>query len=918
MKLIRILSATLASALLAAAQDTPVGSVAGSVFDASTGQPVRQVRIEVDGHSDKRMQTDTSGRFRIELTPGTYKLRFTADNYNETVVDAIAVVAGEVVEASTVMSNKASVTTIDVVEKVGAVAATAEAMLTERKLSGVVSDAISREELRSGVASNAAGALEKVTGVSIVDNGFVYVRGLGERYSATMLNSAMIPTTEPEKRVVPLDLFPAALIDSIKILKTYTPDLPGEFAGGLVQMTTVEFPNAKVFRVSTNFGFNTRTTFDRFLTQRGGGLDAFGFDDGSRSLPALVPRNDRVFPGRFSEQQLVDIGRSFPVDWEPGATDSMRPAQSYSVVGGGTFGRFGIVGAITFTNKPQRYDEQRNYLRNAGNSTPVIFTSYPNYMDSTESVRMGGVLNLAIRLNTSNKIVFRNTLTRDSDKETRILSGYTSTLDSNVSTERMRWVERGLKSTSVEGEHSVALLGSSLFKWQFTYSASNRSEPDLREIIRGDTGEGRYIFLAQGQSGFRFFNQLDDRIYEPQAEWGKPFYKGSVSGMFKLGFRATLRSRDFEARRFRFVPTRTGTLDVTAASNILFASTNIRPDGFVIREETRGTDTYTGDMDIYGGYAMVDLAIGPKWRVVGGIRFEDAAIGVRTIDPFVPGQQPAISTLNNRDPLPGVNLIYALNGRQNLRFSYSRTVSRPDFRELSPFEFTNVVGGFSTLGNPNLRRATIENYDARWEWFPGGNQIVAASYFYKKFTDPIEVSIQATADLRQSFLNAKGAKNQGIELEYRQNLGWLGPRFRPFSLQTNFTMVDSNIELPEGEALLLTSRNRALMGQSRYIYNVIGEWVRPQWHSNARFYLNSVSRRITDVGTFGLPDIYQERNTFMDVVYQYDVVESGRWSLRFGAENIGDNKYRWTQAAIPVRAFQMGRTFTAGTSFSIF
>jgi outer membrane receptor protein involved in Fe transport len=227
-----------------------------------------------------------------------------------------------------------------------------------------------------------------------------------------------------------------------------------------------------------------------------------------------------------------------------------------------------------------------------------------------------------------------------------------------------------------------------------------------------------------------------------------------------------------------------------------------------------------------------------------------------------------------------------------------------------------VLGGFNTVGNPDLKRAKIDNYDLRWEWFLGGNQVIAASYFYKDFTDPIEVTIQPTTDLRQSFINAAGARNHGIELELRRDLGFIHHSLDAFSVQTNFTFVDSNIVIPDDLALLLTTKERPLVGQSRYIYNIIAEWNKPNWRSSARFYVNSVSRRITDVGTFDLPDIYQERNTFLDFVYQYTVGE--RWNIRFTAENLTDNNYLWTQADIIQRSFRVGRTFTIGTSFSLF
>ncbi len=898
------------------AAQTGGGTLSGTLYDGANGTPVRGALVEVAG-TGLRAETDLDGKYRLQVAAGKYTVKFTAPNYLPAAIEDVVVVAGANTDASTVVVTAASVTTVEVTETISAVAATSEMVTQERKLAAAVSDGISGQEIRSSTASDAAGAMQQVTGVSIVESGYVYVRGLGERYSATMLNNAMIPTTEPERRVVPLDLFPAALIDNIKVLKTYTPDLPGEFSGGLVQMSTIEFPTKAVFRVSGSTGINTVTSFKPFETYRGGGRDIFGFDDGTRSLPASVAADTRLFRGVFTAQQLQDFGRAFTPDYELQPVASMRPEQSYSVAGGNTWGKLGLVGALTFSNSPQANYEERNFLTMSGNA-PILFNTYSNYNAFNQAARLGGVLNAAYKLNGANKLIFRNTLTRDTDMESRRMTGFNNSIGSDIEATRLRWVERGLYSVTAEGDHAVSKLGNSVFHWQLSVSNSSRNEPDLRETIRQLEENGRTRHLPLPESGLRFFNQLDDRIYEPQGDWSKPFFKGPVTGVFKLGFRGTFRQRDFSARRFRFVPVRTQTIDFFAPANVVLGRDNIRPDGFEIRENTRGTDTYDAKMDVYGGYAMVDLALGGRWRVVGGMRVEDATIRVETVDPLIPGAVPSIALLENRDPLPSVNVIYALSPRQNLRFGYGRTLSRPDFRELSPFDFTNVLGGFNTVGNPNLRRARIDNFDARWEWFPGGDQVIAASFFFKDFTDPIEVTIQPTTDLRQSFVNAAGAKNFGAELEFRRNLSFIHPRLRGFGLQTNFTFVESNVDIPENQALLLTTRNRPLLGQSRFIHNIIADWSKVQWRSSARFSLNSVSRRITDVGAVGLPDIYQERNNFLDFVYQFDVREDGKLSLKFTAENLLDNRYRWTQGDFVHRAFRLGRTYSFGTSFSAF
>ena len=896
------------------------GSIVGSVFDATSGQPVRQVQVIPESLPDKKAVTDTDGKYKIDLPPGTYKLTFSSPNYSDTAVDGIVVAADALAEASTVMTNKASVTTVEVVESIGAVSANAEAALAERRLAPTVTDSISAQEIRNTVASDAAGAVEKVTGVSVVDGGYVYVRGLGERYSSTMLNNAILPTTEPEKRVVPLDLFPAALIDSIRILKTYSADLPGEFSGGLVQLQTVEFPTQRILSAGVSYGFNTVTTFNRFGDFPGGGRDWTGFGTGSQGLPGVIPDDRRLIVGSFGDQEFQQFGRAFRPNYETRPIASIRPTQTYTVVGGDTWGRLGLVGALTFTNSPQRFPEQRRFLVNSGSGNAQIFSDYSTFDSDTQSMRLGAVLNAALRLTSNHKLVFRNTLTRDTDKEARFFEGLNGGTNSFIRDTRLRWTERGLLSTSLEGEHAVEAAGNSLFHWQFTVSSSNRNEPDLREVIYGREDEqSAYRFLNLPESGMRFFSDLKDRIYEPQADWSKPFFGGGISGIVKAGFRATLRSRDFSSRRFRYFPVRAQTLDFTLSPNQLFAPENIRPDGFAVREITRATDTYDASMDVYGGYAMVDLSLTPRLRLQTGLRIEDADIRVTTIDPLVPGGVPSVASLVNRDYLPGINLTFAVTSRQNLRLGYGRTVNRPDFRELSPFEFTNVVGGYSTTGNPDLQRAVIDNFDLRWEWFMGGNQVLAASYFYKKFTDPIEQIYRPTAsELRQSFLNVAGANNQGLELELRKGLGAFSRRLNAFALQANFTFVDSSVDIPTDRFPQLTSRQRPLVGQSRFIYNAIAEWTQPKWRSNARFYVNSVSRRITDVGTFDLPDVYQERNTFLDFVYQLSLLENGRYKIRFSGENLGDNLYRYTQADFVVRQFQLGRTFSVGLSYSFF
>lgn len=898
------------------AQPAP-GTITGIIYDGQTGRPILGVLVSVDGQIDARNVTDSDGRFTVSAAPGPHSVRFTAEGYLPVDIREVVVESGRPVEASTLMSSERLVTSIDVVEKLDAAQSTAEAALMERKLSIVVSDSVSRQELSEAAAGDAAGVLEKVTGVSVVGDGFVYVRGLGERYSATQLNGAIIPTTEPEKRVVPLDLFPTGMIESIKVAKTYSAELPAEFSGGLVQLQTMEFPSRHMLNVGIKGGFNSVTTFDPFLTYPGSSRDFWGFGSGPRGLPSAIGDNRRLIQGVYSPQELQTFGRSFTNIWEPTEIGRQRPALDWSTSGGTSFGKFGLVGGLSFSNRPQYRKEFQRYLRIAG-TTPIIFGEYPDFREYTEDSRLGGVINLSYRPNQNHKLIYRNTWTHDTEKSAREFQGLDGGTGSIINAQRLRYVERQVLSQGAEGEHALSSLHNSVLRWQFTVSDSSRNEPDLREVIRNVEDDGTKVFAALGSSGLRFFTDMKDRIYDPQIDYSIPFYKGSVAALVKVGFRGTFRNRDFSARRFRFIPQQLSTLNLFLPSNALFAPDNIRPNGFQITEFTRNSDVYDASMDVYAGYVMVDLTLGAKWRISGGLRVEDANQKVLTIDNQVPGAVPILANLQNRDPVPALNVIYSLNSKQNIRASVSRTLSRPDFRELSPFDFNNVLGGFITVGNPNLKRASIMNYDVRWEMYPGGNQLIAASVFVKTFKDPVEQTILASNDLRQSFINAQGAKNYGFELEYRQNLAGIHGKMREFAISSNLTFVDSNIEIREQDLGFLTSRNRPLLGQSRWIYNGTLQWARPQWFSTASLAANFVGQRITDVGTFGLPDIQQGANTMLDFVYQYNMAERSKWSYRFEAENLLNNNFHWTQGSFLQRQYRLGRTYQIGVSYSFF
>ena len=892
------------------------GLVAGAVYDAQTGRPVPGATVTVEGRPEVQAAADENGRFEIRLPQGAYTLNVLAPGYLAAAIEGVAVAPGAVTEASTVIVADDAVTTVEVTAEAEPAATTADGLLAERRMAASVTDGISAEEISKMPASDAAEAVATVTGVSVLANGHVFVRGLGERYSATMLNNAAVATTEPEKRVVPMDLFRSQLIDHIRVVKTYSAGLPGEFSGGVVQVETVRFPHAAVFQVGTSLGVNTRTTGGRFYTYPGGGLDFFGLDNGARSLPAEIPTDARLFRGAFTDEELTGFGRLLPVNWEPRPVKSARPEQSYNVVAGNTFGRLGIVGSVSFSNELRAYPEIFRAYRLAGPGRQQLFVDYDDFRADTEAAHLSGMLNVSYKLSTNHTVSVRNMATNDAEKEARRFAGFDGNTDEPVTDERLRWVQRRLFATQVAGSHAGG-PHDSLLTWQLGISRAGRDEPDLREVRRIVRPNGDIDFLADPDSGIRFWGNLDERLYEPAAAWKLPFFKGAVSGSLDIGFRGTFRNRDFEGRRFRFLPGPRSRIDLSLPANQLFATANIRPDGIQFREITRGTDSYTADMSVYAGFAELDIALSQKWRLNGGIRVEDAELNVITLDPLNANARPVVSQLDDRDPLPALSVVYTLTPNQNLRLAWGRTVARPDFRELTPFEFTEIIGGFSTVGNPDLVRTAIDNLDFRWEWFSSGGQLVSASFFYKNFTNPIELVLEPGANQRRTWLNADGARNMGLELEFRRRLGAVHPGLREFFVTANFALVDSNIVIPGDAKTSITNRRRPLIGQSRYLLNAAVEWSRPRWRSSVRLFANYFSRRIAEVGSFGLDDTYEEGRTNLSLVYEYAIREDGAWRLQCSAENLTNADYLWTQGGQIRRLFSPGLTIKAGISFDL-
>jgi outer membrane receptor protein involved in Fe transport len=980
-----------ASFILAPVAAFAEGTITGVVINGFTGEPVRGATLTVEG-TDISFKAGVGGDFRGAAPAGTYSVVVSRDGFEpqrvtdvvvtdggnadfavvllpaddaeplpeapepaellaeamETEESAAGETPGEVVTglgadlgAETVVADNAETAApaSDSGVFIGSITVEAEsddstqaAILAERRNAAQISDAIGKEEMSRNAGSDAAEVVKRVVGISLENDKFVYVRGLGDRYSNTSLNGSKIPSTEFDKKVVPLDLYPAGLLDKVKVSKSYTVDKPGDFAAGLVEMETLDFPveqTASVGSSATSHSLTTGNTFGQY----GGGLDFGG--GGGQPLPPLpqqsLTRLNPLTGVGFTPEELQAFGlqilQSGPV-WTADGGDPRLPFTGsagdapldtgFNASYGNTFGRLGLVVSGTYDHEYRTIEEEQNFYRYSTSSPNNQFLAdYYDFDRDVEKVTTGMVANLAYRFSDNHQIMARSILSTISTGETRLQSGTSSDFGAEIRDYKVEYRNQETQTFQLEGEHyfGVGALGS-LLEWRAANSQAT-TDSDLRFSLYLDrTNNGIFQLTDNAQSLFIYTNDLQDEVDDYAVDWTTFLSGGNWYGSFKGGISYTQNTRDFAGRRLRFRPRSTSGIDLTQSPESVLVPENIRPNGYEIEEITRPTDFYDGDHTIGAAFAQFDWS-SQRWRLIGGLRYEASDIEVITLNRQNPDDPPITSLIEDRDWLPAFAVVYKLSGSQNIRVSASQTVNRPEFRELAPFRFKPIASGLEQTGNPDLVSASITSYDFRWEWFPAANDVIAFSLFYKDFSDPIEAVQVSGAALTETFQNASSARNQGIEFEVRRNLGaWFAP-LEPFTLILNYSYIDSQIAL--GPNTIQTNLDRPLVGQPDHVGNLVLEWFNPASSSTVRLLYNFTGDKIAFAGTNGLADVVENARATIDLVYRQGFRLFGAdWTAKLSGENLTDERRDYSQGGQPWRGWDPGRKIgiSLGVNFS--
>ncbi len=870
---------------------TATGTLSGKVSDAATGDVLRGATVFIVG-TKKGGIVDVKGTYSVKAIPvGTYSVKINYIGFKQKTVDNVEIKANQTFQMDVVLES-AIKKTEEVVVEVKRLNDNAAAMLAQRKNATQVSDGISEAEIKKLPDSDAGQALRRVSGVTLSEGKFVYVRGVSERYNSTTLNGAGLSSTEPDKKAFAFDMFPAEFLQNANVAKSFTPDLPGNFVGGLVQLNTIDFPEAFAIRVNVSSSFNDNVTFksNNFQSYEGGGRDWLGMDDGTRALPANIPANryemDKLssqaksfFKGgntanQSDAERWASLGQAFNSSTWKRNTMTAAPNTGFGVSFSNIFNvadnDFGIIASLTYSNAYSINLMER--LANGGyNDGLKDFSTKFKFegTQSTRSVNWGGLLNLAYKLGGSNSISLKNIYNRSSDDEVIFLEGFDD-LPKDVRLVSYQFVQKELISTQLSGEHTVGEGTNLLFDWRLGYSRSTRDEPDFRRLrYSRDRGTNDpYVAdispLQQGdgtQAG-RFFSNLKENVVTGGANITLPLNQNQVK--LKGGVFFENRNRDFTARSFTIIQSHVVTNGAYLNDNILtsdpaaiFKASNFGRDGLGISEDSKPTDSYTAKEQLYAGFAMIEtpFTIGDsEWRFVGGLRVESNSQNLASPYSFKPNSNTPDSLIaTNRstlDLLPSLNLLYKISTATNLRFSASQTLTRPTLREIAPFSFYDFQTLSVVRGNPTLKRALIKNFDMRYEIFPEAGEVISVGAFYKIFTDAIENTITPTSSgVEKSFANAEGnATNYGVEFELRKGLAFLSSDLSNFLFNANLALVSSDITVKQGTKV---QPSRSMQGQSPYSLNIGIYFTDPNAKTSINVAYNISGKKIAEVGLAG-------------------------------------------------------------------
>lgn len=840
MNIKRLVVAILLFALLAVSEVCG-HNIKGKIYDSKNGEPLIGATIEVDGGKQVAI-TDINGNFELQgIAAGVYNLLANYVSYKTVRVENVSVpYSGSLdipMDADEQLLNAGSV--VGVMRK-----DTEIAMVNASKISHLIVSNVSSQEIARSQDSNAGEVIRRVPGVSLIEDKFVMVRGLSQRYNNVWINGGAVPSSEADSRAFSFDIIPSAQIDNLNIVKVPSPEYPADYSGGFIIINTKEIPEENDFSISLGGNWNTLTVFNSFERYNGSATDFLGFDGGRRALCGGMYRN----MNKMSGDNISLQNNSLDNDWKirsikPYGDLRLSAAMSRHWKVGGS--DLGMTAVANYTNEFRTYENMQNNLFGvydaANDKSNYLRWSVDDQYNN--NVRFGAMVNITLLTTGGSKLLFKNIFNQLGTDRYTFRKGISAQSDHEESAEYY-YRSRTTYNGQVNGLH---VFGGHKFDWSTGYAYSNRILPDRRRYLLSDANEADVIELITGNDVSREWTRLGEHIvsFGVNDTWQLEF--GKWKPILKYGAFGEYRTRTYDTRSFIYswhpalnnLPEDFQSMDIR---ELLSNEAYFGDDLLYMLEEWHMKNNYRGKNTLGAGYIGADLPFG-KISAYAGVRFEYSRMELisNTSDTK---KRPLSHFYGGPGFFPSINVVYKFNDRHQVRASYGRSINRAEFREVSPSVYYDFDLASNVAGNTGLRNCYVDNVDLRYEMYPGRGEILSIAAFYKHFDSPIEwtYTVAGGTDLIYSYMNARSANNYGMELDLRKDLSFMG--LRGFKWSFNGTLIRSRVEFAPGSK----EKDRPMQGQSPYLVNTGVFYANEAAKINLGLLYNRIGKRIIGVG----------------------------------------------------------------------
>ncbi len=843
------------------------GTITGVLKDKKTKETVVGANVVIQG-TLIGASTDLNGQFVLpNIGEGTHNLVVSLISYKTEVIPDVRVKRGENTIVNVDIEETS--TQLDAVEiKANKKTDTEISMINTIKKSELIVSGISNQQITKTQDKSASDVIKRVPGITIVNDKFVMVRGLSERYNSVWLNNSPAPSFEADIRAFSFDVVPSNLIENLLIYKTPAPELPSDFAGGVIALNTRNTSDKNAITISYGTGYSEGTTFKDFYSYKAGNTDWLGYDDGTRQLPDGFPEN----LSKNSVNSRIVYSQILNKIWEPEKTKA------------GLDQKFGITGLKKFTiNKMSIGNITALNYSNTNNSKHVFRTAFQSYNIEEDhpdtnyyftddvyqnNVKVSLLHNWSLVWGNNQKIEFRNLLVQLANNKTLLRDGYTYYGGQYIKGHSMLFESRSIYTGQLGGFNSFNNENSKI-NWTLAYSHTNKNVPDSKMVtkVRNDN-EGEHFkdyylnvsFAPTPQFCGRIFQNLNEDIISANLQFEQNLAINDFTPTLKSGVYFEKKNRVFTIRNIGYVQANPAIYNQELGYKPLseiFQDENINnTSGLMLQETTANSDSYDAENNIIAGFVALNIPIGSLVNIYCGARLEK---NIQTLNSFMVDRQdiPVHVKIDSVYMLPSINTTFSLTEKSLLRLAYGPTINRPEFREVAPLAFYDFEEMASYRGNPSLKNAVIQNFDFRYEWYPSVSETFSLALFYKQFKNPIEViAISTGSGVEYTYHNADKANNYGAEIDVRKSFNNLKNSFlKDFMVVLNASYIKSEVEI--NNVSYLSENKRAMQGQSPFIINTGIYYQHDKTNIMISGVYNVIGKRIKVVGDPDHPTIYE-------------------------------------------------------------